>query len=239
MSKITWWIVIILSIITFWVIRTYNAWEPKPINLTEFRNNVISQLRANQEPTNTLNDDDLWEVENAIQDIIDQVDEELDGNEMENSWEMEDSEADVDSWSMIVEDTIEDNNEGIQVEVDSDQNIIDEWNQEINIMNEWYVEYDLPSLDVDLAAGKKVALFFKANWCSSCGSLNEDIVANKSIIDDETKIFVVDYDSEKELKEKYKVTQQHTIVYIDQDKNEIKKLIWTPTLQDLLEWFSA
>jgi len=68
-----------------------------------------------------------------------------------------------------------------------------------------------------------VVLFFHASWCPSCRSLNSDIEATMSSIPEGVSILKVDYDKETELKKKYGVTHQHTLVQVDKDGNLIKK----------------
>lgn len=70
-----------------------------------------------------------------------------------------------------------------------------------------------------------VVLFFHASWCPSCRGLNSDIESNSSAIPEGLSILKLDYDRETELKKKYGVTTQHTLVQVDKDGNLIKK--WT------------
>jgi thiol-disulfide isomerase/thioredoxin len=69
----------------------------------------------------------------------------------------------------------------------------------------------------------EVVLFFHASWCPSCRGLNSDIEANMSSIPEGVTILKLDYDKETELKKKYGVTTQHTLVQVDKDGNLIKK----------------
>lgn len=86
-----------------------------------------------------------------------------------------------------------------------------------------------------LASNGTVALFFHANWCPSCRSLENDINANLSDIPANTHILKLDYDTETELKKKYGVVRQHTIVVVDADGNELKKLTGlTNTLEQVV-----
>jgi thiol-disulfide isomerase/thioredoxin len=68
-----------------------------------------------------------------------------------------------------------------------------------------------------------VVLFFHASWCPSCRGLSSDIESNMSSIPEGVTILKVDYDKEVELKKKYGVTSQHTLVQVDKDGNLIKK----------------
>lgn len=74
-----------------------------------------------------------------------------------------------------------------------------------------------------MANNGKVVLFFKASWCPSCRALDADIKANVENIPDGVAILEVDYDSSSDLKKKYGVTMQHTLVQVDADGNLINK----------------
>jgi thiol-disulfide isomerase/thioredoxin len=73
------------------------------------------------------------------------------------------------------------------------------------------------------AASGDVVLFFHASWCPSCRVLNADIEKNLSAIPENVSILKVNYDTESELKKKYGVTYQHTLVQVSADGSLIKK----------------
>jgi thiol-disulfide isomerase/thioredoxin len=79
-----------------------------------------------------------------------------------------------------------------------------------------------------------VVLFFHASWCPSCRGLNSDIEANLSSIPEGISILKTDYDTSTELKKKYGVTYQHTLVQVDKDGNMIKKWSGGSKLSNLL-----
>jgi len=79
-----------------------------------------------------------------------------------------------------------------------------------------------------------VVLFFKANWCPSCRSLDADIKSNLSSIPSNLTLLEVDYDKSADLKKKYGVTTQHTIVQVDKDGNMIKKWSGGNTLNSVV-----
>lgn len=79
-----------------------------------------------------------------------------------------------------------------------------------------------------------VVLFFHASWCPSCRSLDSNIEANRSSIPEGLSILKVDYDKETELKKKYGVTYQFTMVQVGADGSLIKKWSGSPTLADLV-----
>jgi len=79
-----------------------------------------------------------------------------------------------------------------------------------------------------------VVLFFRASWCPSCRALDKNIKENLGAIPSDLKILDVDYDNSKELKQKYGVTTQHTLVQVDKDGNMISKWSGSPTLSGLI-----
>lgn len=79
-----------------------------------------------------------------------------------------------------------------------------------------------------------VVLFFHASWCPSCRGLNADIEKNLGAIPSDLTILKVDYDAETELKKKYGVTYQHTLVQVSADGTLIKKWSGGQTLANLV-----
>lgn len=74
----------------------------------------------------------------------------------------------------------------------------------------------------DLSKGPEdKVLFFHASWCPSCRSLESSL--NSNDIPDGLGIYKIDYDSSTELKSKYGVTTQHTLVQVDSEGNMINK----------------
>lgn len=83
-----------------------------------------------------------------------------------------------------------------------------------------YIDYSAEA--VANATGRKL-LFFHAPWCPQCRVLDADIKSHT--IPDNTTIFKVDYDSNQQLRQKYGVTIQTTVVEIDQQGNLVKKFV--------------
>lgn len=77
---------------------------------------------------------------------------------------------------------------------------------------------------VSAAADGPTVIFFHAAWCPTCRALENDIEANLSNIPPGVTILKADFDSETELKKKYGVVRQHTLVQIDANGNLIKTL---------------
>ena len=69
-----------------------------------------------------------------------------------------------------------------------------------------------------------VVLFFHASWCPSCRTLENNINENSAAIPSDVTILKLDYDTELELRQKYGVTRQHTLVKVNADGTEIEKL---------------
>jgi len=83
-----------------------------------------------------------------------------------------------------------------------------------------YTVYD--SKKLENAKYGKVILFFHATWCPSCKALDTDIKKNLANIPNDTLILKVDYDSNPDLKSKYKITSQHTLVQVNENGDLIK-----------------
>lgn len=79
-----------------------------------------------------------------------------------------------------------------------------------------------------------VVLFFKASWCPSCQALDADIKANLEQIPENVTILEVDYDEYTDLRQKYGVTTQHTLVQIDENGDEIQQWSGGSTIDSVL-----
>lgn len=66
-------------------------------------------------------------------------------------------------------------------------------------------------------------LFFHAPWCPQCRDLEASI--NKDGVPSGVTIIKVDYDTSRELRQKYGVTLQTTVVRIDDSSTLIKKFV--------------
>lgn len=93
-----------------------------------------------------------------------------------------------------------------------------------------YTTYDEANLKT--TAGTKV-IFFHAAWCPQCRALEADI--QEGPIPQGVTIYKVDYDTNQDLRKKYGVTIQTTLVKVDDDGNLIKKFVAydEPTLESL------
>lgn len=96
-----------------------------------------------------------------------------------------------------------------------------------------YVNYDASK--IAFAKDGKVVLFFRASWCPSCRALDANIKLNLSQIPQNILILDVDYDKNPDLKKKYGVTTQHTLVQVDASGNMITKWSGSEGLSDLVK----
>lgn len=76
-------------------------------------------------------------------------------------------------------------------------------------------------------AGRDKVIFFHASWCSTCKALDNELESNISQLPANTVVLKADYDSQTDLRQKYGVNLQHTLVFID-DSGE-------PTRPNLLQ----
>ncbi|GAA4045005.1 thioredoxin family protein [Agromyces indicus] len=83
-----------------------------------------------------------------------------------------------------------------------------------------YLEYEDGAIEA--TAGPK-ALFFHASWCPKCRALDEDLKAQGA--PDGLTVFKVDCDSRTDLRQKYGVTLQTTIVFVDDAGEKISSVV--------------
>jgi thiol-disulfide isomerase/thioredoxin len=84
-----------------------------------------------------------------------------------------------------------------------------------------YVQFD--EVRFREAADKKRVYFFHAGWCPTCRAANKTFEDNLDRIPSDVVLFKTDYDTSRELKQRYAVTYQHTFVLVDQDGNQVRK----------------
>ena len=96
-----------------------------------------------------------------------------------------------------------------------------------------YEAYSLEKVAL-ASATHKVILFFRAGWCPTCRALDADIKAHLGDIPANVTILDVDYDNSTDLKMKYGVRTQHTLVEVNAQGTLIQKWLGSPTLTDLV-----
>ena len=84
-----------------------------------------------------------------------------------------------------------------------------------------YIAYTKEAFDK--ASTQKRVLFFAASWCPSCRAADKNFNENLKKIPENVVIFKTDYDTETALKTKYKITYQHSFVFVDAKGVELKK----------------
>ena len=87
-----------------------------------------------------------------------------------------------------------------------------------------YVDYQ-DQAQLDQLADTDRWLNFHAPWCPYCVHLDDDINASSSDIPDGVTIVKIDFDSNQDLRVRYGVTRQTTIVRVDADGNETDRFI--------------
>lgn len=83
-----------------------------------------------------------------------------------------------------------------------------------------YLDYEDGAIEA--TPGPK-ALFFHATWCPKCRALDEDLRAQGA--PDGLTVFKVDYDSRTDLRQRYGVTLQTTIVFVDDAGEKVSSVI--------------
>lgn len=91
------------------------------------------------------------------------------------------------------------------------------------IYSENYV--DLTETTIPSSKYEFQAIFFHADWCSTCVGDNSDFYYNVNKIPKNIQVVKVNYDLEKAMKDKYNINYQGTIVLIDNQSNEIDRWI--------------
>jgi|694.fasta_scaffold22555_9 thiol-disulfide isomerase/thioredoxin len=86
------------------------------------------------------------------------------------------------------------------------------------------------------AENGSVVLFFNASWCPTCRVAVRNINDSLDSIPSDLTILSVDYDDSTDLKRKYGVTYQHTLVKVDKDGNQLKKANNLNTVQEIADF---
>ncbi len=141
----------------------------------------------------------------------------------------------VDAGEELIEDTDE-----VEEAIDGDAEANGEAEAEVVVDTasaEGYIDFNEEDVKFALEDGKKVALFFHADRCPSCVVLDEEITEEKESIDNDTVIFKVNYDEAKDLTDKFNVTKQHTVVYLDENMEATMLKGGISSLEELLNNF--
>lgn len=99
-----------------------------------------------------------------------------------------------------------------------------------------YKTYTEQAVNAALQAGDEVVLFVYNSGCGSCKLLDQNINANQAKLPGSTKVFKIDYQSQKDVMKKYNVDSYHTLIYLDGQGNEINRTKGSAfTVQDILD----
>ncbi len=91
----------------------------------------------------------------------------------------------------------------------------------------------------ELKGSAPVALFFHADWCSTCLGIEKEIEGNLAMLPAGTTILQVNYDKETALKKEYGVTMQSVLVFLDDHGHEISRLQGESTFDQIKEALMA
>ncbi len=86
-----------------------------------------------------------------------------------------------------------------------------------------YLAYSPENLTKAQSNNGKAVIFFHAGWCPTCIAAERDFKVNFDKVPENVTILQTDYDTSKELKQKYNVTYQDTFVQVDSQGNEVTK----------------
>lgn len=95
--------------------------------------------------------------------------------------------------------------------------------------NGTYSEYSSKTI-----LGDNTVLFFHAGWCPTCSVLDNDINQSLNDIPADVNLVKVDFDTENDLRSRYGVNVQHTLIRLDADGNELTRVLGSNTLEDAL-----
>ena len=89
-----------------------------------------------------------------------------------------------------------------------------------------YVDYTPELVTNAHAEGKRPVIFFHAAWCPTCKALEDELTSGGlEELPSDLVILKTDYDTELDLRKKYGVTIQHTLVQVDEQGNEVAKWV--------------
>lgn len=88
-----------------------------------------------------------------------------------------------------------------------------------------YLDYSGQNLVSAQRNGKAVLFFAATIWCQTCQELEKEIKGKGNSLPPDVTILKVDYDNDKAMNKRYRVTSQHTLVVLDKNGNEVKRWI--------------
>lgn len=89
----------------------------------------------------------------------------------------------------------------------------------------YYIEYSDDEFNRARAEGRPIALYFWAAWCPICRAEEPKIREQIDGLDIPVTGFRVNFDTETELKKRYGIPYQHTLVILDTEGNETSRFL--------------
>lgn len=86
-----------------------------------------------------------------------------------------------------------------------------------------YLDYSDATLANAQKKGKSLLFFAATMWCQTCSELEKEIIERNADIPKDVTILKVDYDNDRVMNQKYGVTNQHTLVLLDKNGQEVKR----------------
>lgn len=98
-------------------------------------------------------------------------------------------------------------------------------NSEILMDSLNYFDYSEQNLISSQRNGKTVLFFAATIWCQTCQALEKEIKERGNSLPPDVTILKVDYDNDKAMNKRHRVTSQHTLIVLDKNGNEVKRWI--------------
>jgi thiol-disulfide isomerase/thioredoxin len=98
-----------------------------------------------------------------------------------------------------------------------------------------YVSYQNYEQEVEKYKDSRVVMFFNASWCSTCKIARDNFESSLDRIPSDLTIVVVDFDNSDDLRKKYGITVQHTLVQIDANGESLKKWSGSTTIDQIVK----
>lgn len=88
-----------------------------------------------------------------------------------------------------------------------------------------YLNYSENALVNSQKKGKTVLFFAATTWCQTCSILEKEIIERQIEIPGDVTILKVDYDNDKAMNRKWRITSQHTLVVLNKSGNELVRWV--------------
>lgn len=124
-----------------------------------------------------------------------------------------------------------DNSQQVESEVVGDSST----NQNTDSSRGNYVSYQNYEQEVKKYKDSRVVMFFNAAWCSTCKIARDNFESSLDQIPSDLTIVVVDFDNSDDLRKKYGITVQHTLVQIDANGESLKKWSGSTTIDQIVK----